>query len=387
MRKDRGITLIALVVTIIVLLILACISISMLTGQNGILNRALEAKEKTLLSSEKEAISLSILQDTMNTNANESENRIGKKLYSKNFANSDKWDYIYLQTDGKIYGDKWYYINKGTNIENYGKAQKEWLVNYSDGEIIELEEEKYTEVSVNNVLITDGLVFNLDSNDFSVSDKSTWGDGVEAVGFDNNQEDSDGISFDGVDDYVSFKSGTDFQKGFTISFYGIKKDDYYFFTKQKEENTAYSCRFGINKYVYFFNTSKNQANSNWSNTPGEANNGNLSVDGNYKIGDVGYLDLTFNPDENMFILYNKGVEIARTTTDYNYWNGTDGGRQIFEDDTIYCYVGRGFGGGTQGVSEWLYSKLSIYNLKLYNRNLSSTEIMENYMKTIAYHQK
>ena len=47
MRKNQGITLIALVVTIIVLLILAGISISMLTGQNGILNRASEAKEKT----------------------------------------------------------------------------------------------------------------------------------------------------------------------------------------------------------------------------------------------------------------------------------------------------------------------------------------------------
>lgn len=46
-RKNLGITLIALVVTIVVLLILAGISISMLTGQNGILNRATEAKEKT----------------------------------------------------------------------------------------------------------------------------------------------------------------------------------------------------------------------------------------------------------------------------------------------------------------------------------------------------
>ena len=34
MKRERGITLIALVVTIIVLLILAGISISMLTGQN-----------------------------------------------------------------------------------------------------------------------------------------------------------------------------------------------------------------------------------------------------------------------------------------------------------------------------------------------------------------
>ncbi len=46
-KQSGGITLIALVVSIIVLLILAGISISMLTGQNGILNRAQEAKEKT----------------------------------------------------------------------------------------------------------------------------------------------------------------------------------------------------------------------------------------------------------------------------------------------------------------------------------------------------
>ena len=47
LRRNKGITLIALVVTIIVLLILAGISIAMLTGQNGILNRVADAKEKT----------------------------------------------------------------------------------------------------------------------------------------------------------------------------------------------------------------------------------------------------------------------------------------------------------------------------------------------------
>ena len=46
--NNRGITLIALIVTIIVLLILAGISISMLTGQNGILKRAAEAKGKSI---------------------------------------------------------------------------------------------------------------------------------------------------------------------------------------------------------------------------------------------------------------------------------------------------------------------------------------------------
>ena len=46
-RKERGITLIALVITIIVLLILAGVSIAMLTGQNGILTQAQNAKNRT----------------------------------------------------------------------------------------------------------------------------------------------------------------------------------------------------------------------------------------------------------------------------------------------------------------------------------------------------
>ena len=46
-KKNNGITLIALVITIIVLLILAAVTIATLTGENGILNRAAEAKEKT----------------------------------------------------------------------------------------------------------------------------------------------------------------------------------------------------------------------------------------------------------------------------------------------------------------------------------------------------
>ena len=46
-RKNKGITLIALVITIIVLLILAGVTIASLSGDNGILTRAAEGKEKT----------------------------------------------------------------------------------------------------------------------------------------------------------------------------------------------------------------------------------------------------------------------------------------------------------------------------------------------------
>ena len=68
MRKNiKGITLITLVVTIIVLLILAGVSISMLTGQNGILTQAQKAKEETEKAAKVENSALGSLEDYMIT--------------------------------------------------------------------------------------------------------------------------------------------------------------------------------------------------------------------------------------------------------------------------------------------------------------------------------
>ena len=63
-RKNQGITLIALVITVIVLLILAGVTIATLTGDNGILKRAQEAKNKTEQASSDELKKLTQLEAT-----------------------------------------------------------------------------------------------------------------------------------------------------------------------------------------------------------------------------------------------------------------------------------------------------------------------------------
>lgn len=71
MKEQKGITLIALVITIIVLLILAGVSIAMLTGENGILTKATTAKTKTIEAELKEQVSLAlgeIIADQETTN-------------------------------------------------------------------------------------------------------------------------------------------------------------------------------------------------------------------------------------------------------------------------------------------------------------------------------
>ena len=65
-KNSKGITLIALVITIIVLLILAGVSIAMLTGQNGILTQAQNAKNKTGEATENEAAILNEYNQYLN---------------------------------------------------------------------------------------------------------------------------------------------------------------------------------------------------------------------------------------------------------------------------------------------------------------------------------
>lgn len=70
-KSNKGITLIALVITIIVLLILAGVSISMLVGENGIITQAQKAKNETERAAQKEANSINEIENMMNEMINE----------------------------------------------------------------------------------------------------------------------------------------------------------------------------------------------------------------------------------------------------------------------------------------------------------------------------
>ena len=66
MKNQRGVTLVALVVTIIVLIILAGISINLVLGNNGIITIAKKAKENTELARIEEEKELNELYDKIN---------------------------------------------------------------------------------------------------------------------------------------------------------------------------------------------------------------------------------------------------------------------------------------------------------------------------------
>ena len=81
MREQKGITLIALVITIIVLLILAGVSIAMLTGENGILTKATQSTEETAKGEATEAVKLAV--STVKADMLDSTKNTADKTYSE----------------------------------------------------------------------------------------------------------------------------------------------------------------------------------------------------------------------------------------------------------------------------------------------------------------
>ena len=65
MKRERGITIVSLVVTIIVLIILAGVSINAVLGENGIITIARKAKENMELAQEKEQTELNELYESL----------------------------------------------------------------------------------------------------------------------------------------------------------------------------------------------------------------------------------------------------------------------------------------------------------------------------------
>ena len=79
MKNNKGITLVALVVTIVILLILSGITIAALSGDNGLIGKSGEAKKQTEISEGLEQLEIAVTQST-NKRGNIDETKLAKNL-------------------------------------------------------------------------------------------------------------------------------------------------------------------------------------------------------------------------------------------------------------------------------------------------------------------
>ena len=152
LNKSAGITIISLIVTIIVLLILAGISIATLTSDNGIIKQSKSAKEKTEISEEKEAIQKAVIGAIgTNKRGNLEESELEKQL-DKEFG-TDKTTLLDAGEEFDISiknTNRYYILDKDGNITDSCEIIKDIypgdITRGKDGEILDGSEEHPYEI-------------------------------------------------------------------------------------------------------------------------------------------------------------------------------------------------------------------------------------------------
>ena len=289
LKKNKGITLIALVVTIIVLLILAGISISMLTGQNGILNRAVEAKEKTQVANEKETVNMAAMEALT-----EGKGTITKEILTKTMK-------AYLgKNDVELTGNgPWQYVGSdgAYTIGASGKVAQGWVYVYDN-----TQEAKDAPVGVTNGKIT-----------LNIGDYINYNPGTEAsytseVGITQNQSyTTNGPNWSGtIQDFPGYKA----------SDYQASLDD-----PENSDKKNYGNGYGVQNYF------ASQASSvKWQVIGADEETGELLIFANNKVGD--------NLQLQGITGYLHGVnELNNACNVYGQGKGATGGRSLTFDDT------------------------------------------------------
>ena len=189
LKNEKGITLVALVITIIVLLILAGVTLSMVMGESGIFGKANSAKEKTQLSNAEETIKLAVLENQVNSVSgdvaltnDQLKEEIAKKLTEQGYTVSgskvtyyedktiDIEDYLEKESTSKI---TWTWAD----TDNSGTKNVGDVVTDSTGEkfyIISTEGDKYALLAEKNIDTT-AMAQSDSANTIAFSSTNYWG--------------------------------------------------------------------------------------------------------------------------------------------------------------------------------------------------------------------
>ena len=427
-KFEKGITLIALVITIIILLLLVAVSIATLAGENGILAQAQKAEKNYDIASEREYLELNVVSVQLGKYMeNVSSKKLGKDLNARDLDHSYNWHII--KVNDKNYETGWNYVEKGTELQNYGKAEHSWLVNYETGEIIQLEENNYISLSAGDMLaVKDNLIINVDSSIIDENVKNNkaslenqLGKGVELINFDYNNNSgltSTSFNFDGVNDYIKVQYDKPEQKkqlaqrGFTFEFYGIwnggttaegdtqgYKGIFCYWNGNEKEQARF--RFGISetRNELFWNAGwKGGVNALSDFSSNEVAGGGDAWNQRYKL-DLDklrkeiYITITVDTStlysiENKFggkgNFYKQTVYLDGNVLyegNYNKIQWDDFVNSDLNNLKYFC-IGRS---SQSGAGLWHYSKMNAYCLRLYSKALSEDEVHKNYEKSVEYH--
>lgn len=373
-NKNEGITLIALVITIVVLLILAGVSIGMLTGENGILGQAKRAKDLTQAANEKEFIQLLIMGN------NTSKETCGEELKNVEFNTLDDTKSIYDSETGKTYANGWYYL-KPEDIDEY-KLENSYIINYDTGECIKFNEEKHRVVTNQILCIKEGLVYSADPK--NMTDSNSWGNAILHnfnEGDVNSGWSENALMFDGVDDGIEINDNSDYSNGITLEIYftlkGKGASNLAQILMMKRTNTNNGFFIFLNGENYEYGRIDIDIGGNGGYGGGNRLRTNVVVQENVAT----YITYTYNPNssDEKGVLYINGEKKETTNLGIieNLIN-TPANTPIQIGSDIYQTYNP-----SEDTSNRKYPFYGeIYASRVYNRPLSDKEVEYNYNVTI-----
>ena len=186
-KKNSGITLVALVITIIVLLILAGVSISLVVGENGIIGRTINSREKT--------------------------------------KHADAYERVYTEVDGS-------YDESGTiNLDDLNKNLRENL----EGVKLKTGEDTYADLTEETIIESLPATVRYNGYDFDIEGQSTTSSGKLKVPAEDKELDLGGN-----------KDGKVFLEGWK-HFYSEGDTEYFIYDKYLSEDSI-PVPSGIEKY-------------------------------------------------------------------------------------------------------------------------------------------
>lgn len=250
-KKEMGITMIALVITIIILLLLAGITIANLNGENGLLSKAKQSKEKYSIAEAKEKLELAI------TNLQIEQEGKGEQLTKEVLPNINNKEIDIRSVNDfpieAICNNYKFYIKSDFTVEYVGEAN-ETIVTYTT------EPEGYTNKDKIKVLITISNPKGIKSMQYPNDNDLLLTNGQKKVGIDYDVTANGTYTFKIVDvdgkeiskDIVIDKIDKVAPKDFTISI--EKKTDNGFVISANADDgdkTDSNCKSGIDHYEYY----------------------------------------------------------------------------------------------------------------------------------------
>ena len=341
-NNETAITLISLIITIIVLIILAGVAINLIVGENGLLKKVEDAKLKYQIEQAKEELDLKIVELQTKRQGTATLNELVDFL-----KNETDMDYIVSLTK----------IASITGVDTIGDAKEIYVVykkyQFKIDDKLRTEfisiVENYTEES-NLIAWYDGIK---NTNEGHSYNATTWtdltGNNLTGATINGTTWTQNGLLFDGSsNNWVDMNS----------------------ILMPKENNFTLDITFSLNKY-----TSGTYMVLGQIDTSNVTNRTGLSYDNSIiSLQNIGNTSTNVNYNYNLKFTEKINITIVRNGNTFELWaNGnkineqTSSGAEISQINTILGKWGSNY-----------YFNGTIYSIKVFNTNLTKTQIEKNY---------